>query len=645
MCAMDVSGTTRYIRYVSPEERSDTLVGSEVGGYQVDFLLGRGGMGAVYRARDADLGRTVALKVLAPEFAGNERFRERFLRESRLAASLDHPHIVPIFRAGEADGVLFLAMRYVEGTDLSRLVEEEGPLDPGRVVALVEQAASALDAAHEQGLVHRDVKPSNMLIARSGGREHCYLADFGLTKRTGSISGLTATRQVVGTLNYIAPEQIRGGETDARADVYSLACVLHECLTAEPPFERATDVAVLWAHVHEEPPLITSRRPELPKAVDPVLARGLAKEPGDRYASCGELVAAVRNALAPEPANAPRRPLRAAMVAVAALVVGAAIALGAFLAFGRGSAAVTVVPNSVAVIDPATNKLVADVHVGVGPDAVAVGRNAVWVANTEDDTVSRIDPKTRRLVGGAIHLKDYDYPTDLAVGEDAVWVALGPSTAVTRITAAENVALKPIPALGEGAACGSPPASVAFGGGFVWYACESGDLGRVDPKAGTGTEIGYAAGILESASAVEPAFTDVAFGLDRLWLVNRSANTVIELKESRAVGPITVGPGPVAIAVGQRSLWIACFDDDSVWRIDIPGPGQPATPTRIPVGEGPADVAVGENAVWVVNRNDRTVSRIDPERNKVVATIAIGHEPRRIATGGKAVWVSVAVPK
>src|SRR5215216_665594 len=268
----------------------DQRVGTSVAGFRIERLLGRGGMGAVYLAEDTALARKVALKLLSPELAENERFRERFLRESRLAASLDHPHIVPIFQAGEADGVLFLAMRYVEGTDLSRLVAEEGPLEPERVVTLVEQAASALDAAHEQGLVHRDVKPSNMLIARSAGREHCYLADFGLTKRTGSISGLTATHQVVGTLDYVAPEQIRGAEVGARADVYSLACVLHECLTAQPPFERATDVAVLWAHVHEEPPLVTSRRPELPKALDSVLARGLAKEPGDRYASCGELV-------------------------------------------------------------------------------------------------------------------------------------------------------------------------------------------------------------------------------------------------------------------------------------------------------------------------------------------------------------------
>jgi DNA-binding beta-propeller fold protein YncE/predicted Ser/Thr protein kinase len=625
---------------LSPAERPDTLAGSEVGGYRIDFLLGRGGMGSVYRAEDADLGRTVALKVLAPELAGNTRFRERFLRESRLAASLDHPHIVPIFQAGDADGVLFLAMRYVEGTDLARLIADEGPLDTERVLALLEQAASALDAAHERGLVHRDVKPSNMLIARSAGREHCYLADFGLTKRTGSISGLTATHQVVGTLDYVAPEQIRGGETDPRADVYSLACVLYECLASSPPFERATDVAVLWAHVNEEPPPVSSLRPDLPKELDGVLVRGLAKEPRDRYDKCGELVAAVRATLAPEGVAVAPRLGRRGVVALVALIVGAALAVAGFLAFGGDAGGITIEPNSVAVIDPAANKVVKGIHVGVGPDAVAARQNSVWVANTEDETISRIDPRTRELVGGAIALEGH--PTDVVAGDGgSAWVALGSTASVSRVSA-DDVAGRPIQALGDGVACGSPAGRVAVGGGFVWYACEFADLGRVDPKTGSsGVAIGYEAGLLESASPVPPEFTDVAFGFDRVWLVNSSANSVVEIDTSRVVREITVGRRPVAIATGEGALWVACFGDDAVWRIDIPGPGRPVTPTRIPVGDGPSAVAVGEGGVWVVNRNKGTVSRVDPERNEVAETITIGNGLRDVAAGGGAVWVTV----
>src|SRR4029079_7322980 len=215
----------------------------------------------------------------------------------RIAASLDHPHIVPIYQAGEDDGLLYLAMRYVEGSDLAKLVAENGALDPKRTVDLLSQIAEALDAAHEKGLVHRDVKPSNVLIAVAGGREHCYLGDFGLTKRTGSLSGVSAVGEVVGTLEYVAPEQITGDPLDERADVYSLACVLYECLTGQAPFPRATDVALLWAHVHEEPTPPSQARPGLPKELDTVLARGLAKEPGRRYRSAGELLAATRSAL------------------------------------------------------------------------------------------------------------------------------------------------------------------------------------------------------------------------------------------------------------------------------------------------------------------------------------------------------------
>ena len=209
--------------------------GTTVAGYRIEALIGRGGMGAVYRAEEAGLGRKVALKVIAPELAQDERFRERFLRESRIAASLDHPHVVPIYQAGEEDGVLFLAMRYVEGSDLAKLVAENGALEPKRAVELLSQVAEALDAAHEKGLVHRDVKPSNVLIAEAAGREHCYLGDFGLTKRTGSLSGVSVAGEIVGTLEYVAPEQITGDPLDERADVYSLGCVLYECLTGQAP--------------------------------------------------------------------------------------------------------------------------------------------------------------------------------------------------------------------------------------------------------------------------------------------------------------------------------------------------------------------------------------------------------------------------
>jgi YVTN family beta-propeller protein len=279
--------------------------GTEIAGYRIESMIGRGGMAVVYRAEDLRLGRKVALKLLTPQLADNEQFRQRFMRESRLAASLDHPNIVPIYEAGEADGQLFIAMRYVVGSDLKGvLAEEGGTLPPDRTLRMFRQIGDALDAAHRAGLVHRDVKPGNILVVAGRERprgtqgEHVYLTDFGLTKRASELTGgLTGTGHFLGTVDYVAPEQIQGKPVGAGTDIYALGCVLYECLTGQLPFRRDDDAALLWAHLIEAPPQVSAVRPEVPPAVDAVVARAMAKDNADRYASCEELLSDLEAAL------------------------------------------------------------------------------------------------------------------------------------------------------------------------------------------------------------------------------------------------------------------------------------------------------------------------------------------------------------
>ena len=320
-------------------------VGSELLGYRIQVVLGRGGMGIVYLADDLRLKRKVALKLLSPELAEDERFRERLLAESELAASLDHPNIVPIYQAGEADGQIFISMRYVEGDDLKRVLSK-GPLSPEYAVAIVSQVASALDAAHARGLVHRDVKPSNVLVAPAAGHEgadHVYLADFGLTQRLVQPELSTDQGQLMGTIDYVAPEQIRGEAIDGRADVYSLGCLLFECLAGEPPFRHKSDVALLFAHLREESPSLVALRPELPDEIDSVIAKALAKDPEARYGTCRQLVEAAREAL-PAPREAPSgRIRRRRRLAVSALVAAAGgLALGLVLTWGGGASSASI---------------------------------------------------------------------------------------------------------------------------------------------------------------------------------------------------------------------------------------------------------------------------------------------------------------
>jgi serine/threonine-protein kinase len=290
----------------SDKQDGQSWTGRKLGAYLIEEQIGRGGMGVVYRAEQPGLGRKVALKLIAPQLAQEPAFRDRFRRESRLAAAIDHPNIIPVYEAEIAgNDLLYIAMRYVEGTDLREIIQREGRLDVRRAASIVAQTASALDAAHARDLVHRDVKPANVLIAGAPPHEHAYLTDFGLTKHIASDSALTETGQWVGTLDFVAPEQIMGEAVDGRADVYSLGCVLYEALVGQPPYPRDADVAKIYAHLNEPPPRVTDHLPELSPEFDAVIARALAKRRDDRYATAGEMGEAVRALLSPRQRQPP----------------------------------------------------------------------------------------------------------------------------------------------------------------------------------------------------------------------------------------------------------------------------------------------------------------------------------------------------
>jgi non-specific serine/threonine protein kinase len=285
---------------LTQQTTAELAIGSEFAGYRIEAVAARGGMGVVYRATQLRLTRTVALKLVTPALARDASFRERFRREWMVAASIDHPNVIPVYEAGEDDGALFIAMRWVAGTNLRDLIDR-GALEPGRAARLVAQVAGALDAAHERDLIHRDVKPANILIT---GEDHVYLTDFGLTKHASSISGLTRTGQWVGTVDYTAPEQIEGVTVSPRTDVYSLGCVLFEALTGQSPFKRENDLATLWAHVYTSPPSVSEIAPDVPARFDAVVQRAMAKDPEERHESAGELGRAALFAAGERPALA-----------------------------------------------------------------------------------------------------------------------------------------------------------------------------------------------------------------------------------------------------------------------------------------------------------------------------------------------------
>jgi YVTN family beta-propeller protein len=608
---------------------SGPTIGAELGGYRLEALVGRGGMSAVYRAEDLRLGRRVALKFLAPELAANAPFRERFLAESRLAASIDHAGIVPIFEAGDVDGLLYIAMRYVEGTDLRALLQREAPLAADRAVALVAQLASALDAAHARGLVHRDVKPSNALIAVESGVEHVYLADFGLTKHTTSRGGPTATGQMVGTVDYVAPEQIRGDEVDGRADLYSLGCVLFECLTAEVPFPRRSEVATIYAHLEETPPRASARRRDVPEALDAVLSRALAKDPKRRWQTGSELATAARAALiagkpVPRARRVPRL-ARPAVLAALALISALAAALVALLVGGSGGGRTlaAIGANAVAVIDPGGPSLSTTIPVGAAPSHMAVGAGAVWVTNTDDATVARIDLKSRSV---RQNTPVRPGPGAIAVGEGGVWVVNGLDGTVSWISPATNQAVKTIPV-------GNGPSGICVGGGAVWVA--SGDdssITRIDPHEGRVT----------ATIPLDVRPTELACGDGAVWASSESSPTITEISfaRRRVIGSIPVPGATGAIAFGSGVLWVASPLDGTVSKVD---PVRRAVAATFDMGAGSGPIALTANAsgVWASNQFAQTLVHIDGKREAIDRSIRIGNRPQGLALIGGRLWVGV----
>lgn len=607
----------RYNRHVD----NDPAIGSTLAGYRLDALIARGGMGIVYRATHLALDRPVALKVIARQFAGDEGFRDRFLRESRLAARLDHPAVVPVFDAREEDGELIVAMRLVGGGDLKRRIEAGGPLPPAQAIELLGQVAGALDAAHAAGIVHRDVKPHNILL--EGDR--AFLTDFGLAKAIGD-SGVLSGNSIVGTVEYMSPEQWRGEQVGSAADVYSLGCVLYESLTGVVPYARRAGDA----------------EPEMPRGLDAVIERAVAKDPAERYATAGELIEAAgeRQGAAPAVtrvlsetadrptlgraggyapirtsnsrhvglrgwrdrlAAVPRRWLIAPVVAVVVLV------LAVLLLLGRDGPSVS-----------------APIEVGRPRLRLAVGAASVWATSAADGTLSRIDPEARRVTGEPLRLDRG--VSGVTVGAGSVWVSSPRRGVVLRVDPdSERVTAR--------IDVGGRPGAIVFGGGRVWVADDAGDgVTAVNPA---GDRV-FKRGIPPHAAPLR-----LAAGAGAVWVSSAATGTVrrIDRATAAADAPIRVGRGPAGVTVGGGLVWVANSRSETVTRVDPSIRAILGDP--IAVGSRPGGIDAGTSTVWVANSADGSVSRIDIESGETVGDpIQVGPQPGAVAVGGEAVWVA-----
>jgi YVTN family beta-propeller protein len=600
---------------------TDPRVGTELLDYRIEALVGRGGMGVVYRAYDPRLKRDVALKVLAPEYASDERFRRRFLSETEQAAALEHPNVIPIHDAGEADGQLYLVMRLADGGDLKGVLEAERTLDPRRAIAVCTQLADALDAAHARGLVHRDVKPSNVLLDPRG---HVYLADFGLSRRLAEQAPGFDAGLSLGTPAYVAPEQIEGKHVDGRADQYSLACLFQECLTGGPPFARATEAAVLFAHL-EEPP-------SGPPGLEHVMARALAKNPSARYPTCAEFIEDARHALGVEVETRRRWPVALAAVAIAAI----AAALAAFLLTQGETSSEPQTTGRLVRIDPTKNEPVGTIPIGNEPNAVASGPTGVWVANRGDGTVWRIDPRTNVV---SLRASAHGKPTDLVVTATRAVVVNGPQDANVTVIDGATGREENVVSLATG---GFFAGSVAIGADDVdvWLAGADRRVGRLNfISTSTVEKPLYLAPPADEGS--DAYFSAVAVADDAAWVVGDPLDHRlwrIDAQTGELAATVALPFTPKDVAVGEGGVWVSSQLDDTLAKID---PATNAVTRTVDVGRGASGVAVGLGSVWVANAIDGTVSRVDPESVEVIDTIDTGGSAVDVAVGKDAVWVAV----
>jgi YVTN family beta-propeller protein len=595
--------------------------GTEVAGYRIEQLLGRGGMGAVYRAFDVRLGRPVALKLLVAGAAP-----ERLLRESQLAARLDHPNVIPIYEAGHQDGRLFIAMRYVAGGDLETLLRREGALPPARSVAIAAQIADALDAAHRRGLVHRDVKPSIVLLDCEDGREHCYLADFGLTQS--STDSGPADGHGMGTIDYVAPEQIRGEPLDGRADQYALACLLFESLTGSVPYRSRSDVAAIFAHLEEPAPRPSEREAELPAAIDGVLERGMAKRSEDRFESCSALVSQARAALGL--VARPRSPRWRLAALVAAVLVVAAVVTVVML--GQEASAPAAPTGSLTRVDARTNRVLKRTPVGGHPGNLAVTPGGIWMTDFVDGVLWRYEAAAGRLE----RITSNGEPRDLAALDGKVYVAADGrflSGVVSRYDASSGVRDEGIDRL----AC-----AVASGEGVLWVAgCPF--VQRLSTGEGKLRELVKVFLPFRSPATVENSraqFRELAVGAGSLWVLGDALDRRmwrLDAHTGRIRETIELGFPPTSAAVSGGTVWITDGLNDRVVPVDV---AKDRALAAVRVGRGASAIAAGSGSVWVANTLDGTVSRIDPVTRQVVATIKVGGLPRGLAVGNGAVWVT-----